>query len=167
MVAVRFAESVEQASLEMKRQPADLVVVNLQINDNTGVELLARVRARFPQAETVALSRVVNSEVCVSALRAGAADLLMGQVSVVEVKACLEWSGTAADAAQETVAGPQSAFAGGMPATQQGPARDQPAGEFALCHDLVKAYQELAEQLKTRRSAWRGVRSFHRRGSGN
>jgi len=87
---LRTAATLDQAALEMHRHAADLVVVNMGLEDNHGLELLARLRRNFPSAEAVAMSRRESSEMCVQALRGpGAADLLVGPVNVEAVRECL------------------------------------------------------------------------------
>lgn len=144
-LTVRAAASVEQATLEMKRHPADLMIVNMQVGDNAGTQLLARLRELFPQAETIALSRAKTPEICLQAWRAGATDMLLGTMDVQEVKACL-------DRAVQRRANKDQAQARNRRLRTVCRSLNKARHEISqqvnlLCHDLVKAYQELAEQL--------------------
>ncbi len=95
-ITVRVAGSVDQASLEMRRRPADLVVVSLQVNDNSGLDVLAHLRRSFPQTDAVALSRAVTPDLCLGAWRAGASDLLTAPADDAAVRECLAQRGAVA-----------------------------------------------------------------------
>src|SRR4051794_25151078 len=79
---IRTAASTDQAQAEMKLKSADLVLVNLQINDNAGLALIKKMRAAYPKADLIAVSRVKRSELCLDAWRAGAADLLVAPIAI-------------------------------------------------------------------------------------
>ena len=144
-LTVRAAASLEQATLEMRRHPADVLMVNLQVGDNEGLDLLTRLRDLFPRTEAIALSRVKNPEVCLRAWRAGATDILLGKADVQEVQACL------ARAQQRRVHRDQAAARNlrlRSVCRSLNKARHEISQQVnLLCHDLVRAYQELAEQL--------------------
>jgi DNA-binding response OmpR family regulator len=145
VISIRNADSIEQASLALKHKAADVVVVNLQINDNAGLELLARVRQGFPQTETVALTRVANPELCLTALRAGVSDMLVGPVNVLEAQACLARVAQRRTRREALAARNQRLR---VVCRQLNKARHEISQQVnLLCHDLVKAYQDLAEQL--------------------
>ena len=144
-VTFRTAASIDQASLELKRKPADLLIVNVQIQDNAGVQFLARVKAQFPRIETVAVSRSNQSELCLNVFRAGVTDMLVGSVDAVAVQACL-----ARLAERRLVKDKLHNRNVRLRAVcrQLNKARHEISQQVnLLCHDLVKAYQELAEQL--------------------
>lgn len=143
-LTVRAATSLDQAALEMKRRPADMVVVNLQVNDNQGLDLLRGLREQFPRTETVAFSRLQTPELCLGAWRAGATDMLLG-IDPVEIKACL-------DRAAQRRAGRDQFMARHerlrTVCRNLNKARHEISQQVnLLCHDLVRAYQDLAEQL--------------------
>jgi DNA-binding response OmpR family regulator len=142
---VRAAASIEQATLEMRAHPADLVVVNLQMGDNQGVELLVRVRELFPRVEAVALTRARNPDLCLQAWRAGAHDLLLGKIDAAEVQACL--SRACQRRQQRDQAHARNQRLRGVCRSLNKARHEISQQVNLLCHDLVRAYQELAEQL--------------------
>src|SRR5690242_8143989 len=66
---IRTAASVDQANAEMKLKAADLVLVNLQINDNAGLNLIKSMRSDYPKSDMIAVSRIKRSELCLDAWR--------------------------------------------------------------------------------------------------
>src|SRR3954453_1581391 len=86
---VRVATSVDQARAEMKSKPADVMLVNLQINDNAGAELIRALRQKYPKTELIAVSRVKRSDVCLDAWRAGASDMIMAPLQAGDVQRTL------------------------------------------------------------------------------
>jgi len=144
-VNVRAAASADQAQLEMQRRAPDLVLVNLQINGNDGVALLAKWRQTYPRTEAIALSRKTSSEICLRAWRAGACDMLVGPMDAAALQGCLQrW--------MDRRQGGQRLLARNLRlrtvCKQLNKARHEISQQVnLLCHDLVKAYQELAEQL--------------------
>ena len=142
---VRVVETVDQAALEMRTHPADVVMVNVQINDNGGIELLRKLHRKYPQCEAIAMSRTKRSELCVDALRAGAADILVGPVTVEDVKTAFA-----------NVAERQTGLARLQNRNLRlrevckrlSKARQEISKQVdLLCNDLVRAYQEMAQQL--------------------
>ena len=144
-ITIRCATDVNQAALEMKRRPADMVVVNMQINDNSGLELLRRLHRAFPHTEAVAMTRSDNGAICLEASQAGASDLLMGPMDPSVIRACI------LRAQQRLLVRAQLRHRNVRlrnVCKQLNKARHEISQQVnLLCHDLVKAYQELAEQL--------------------
>ena len=54
----------------MTRTPADVVLVNLQIADHAGTELIRKFKQKYPKSQIIALSRSRRSEECVDAFLA-------------------------------------------------------------------------------------------------
>jgi len=75
-VAVECCESAELALEALAREPADLVISDLEMPGMTGVDLLARVRREHPGTEFVLLTGNATVESAIGALRMGAADYL-------------------------------------------------------------------------------------------
>jgi DNA-binding response OmpR family regulator len=144
---VRTAQSVDQAKAQMKFKAADVLLVNLQINDNSGVELIRAIRGDYPAAMLIALSRTKRSELCIEAWRAGAADMLVGTVAQEEVRRSLEV------VMQRRTPLEQLAKRNGrlrQVCKQLNKARHDIRQQVdLLCNDLVRAYQEMAHQLNT------------------
>lgn len=142
---VRVAGSVEQAALEMKRQPADIVMVNVQINDNAGFSFLSKVRNKYPKVSAVALSRSKAAEVCLSAWRAGASDLLVAPFTASDLTGCLERLKTQRALVQKLQ---QRNARLRHVCKRLNTARHEISQQVdLLCNDLVKAYQDIAQQL--------------------
>ncbi len=142
---VRIATSVDQAAAEMTRRPADLLLVNVQINDNAGLELLRSLRKKYPGTEAIAVSRVRRSELCLDAWRAGAADMIVGPVTVEEVQRSVE------EVAHKRH-GVERLLARNVRLRQTCRRLNKARHEISqqvdlLCNDLVRAYQEMAQQL--------------------
>ena len=145
--AVRVAATTDHAAVEMSRCAADLIVVNLQLNDNHGLELLSKMRRRYPSTDVLAVSRVVSAEMALAAWRAGAADLLVQPVDVKTVRASFR------RLAENRTAGDRLLRRNVKLRTvcrKLNKARHEISQQVdLLCNDLVRAYQELAQQLNT------------------
>ena len=79
-VAVECCESAELALEALAREPADLVISDLEMPGMTGVDLLARVRREHPGTEFALLTANATVESAIGALRMGAADYLIKPV---------------------------------------------------------------------------------------
>jgi DNA-binding response OmpR family regulator len=144
---VRVALSTDQALAEMKNRQAEVVLVNLQINDNAGLALIKSIRASNPRAEIIAVSRVKRSELCLDAWRAGAADFLAAPLAAPELKRTL-------NAVLERRAHNDNLTKRNRRlrsvCKQLNKARHEIRQQVdLLCNDLVRAYQEMAQQLNT------------------
>jgi DNA-binding response OmpR family regulator len=143
--AVRLAKGADQALCELKRQPADVVFVNVQIQDNGGTELLERIRKIYPHVTAVALSRGNSLDACRAALRAGAADILFSPLKVDETRIVLDAS-LRKSAAQSQIAARHIRLR--KVCKRLNKARHEISQQVdLLCNDLVRAYQDLAAQL--------------------
>lgn len=142
---VRVAASPDAAALEMRRQPADLLFVNVQVSDNAGIDLIRTFKRRWPRTQAVAVSRVKRSELCLEAWRAGASDLLTSPVQVEELKRAL---GTLDARRAEVDRLSQRNERLRVVCRRLNKARHEIGQQVdLLCNDLVRAYQELAQQL--------------------
>jgi two-component system cell cycle response regulator len=79
-VTVECCESAELALEALAREPADLVISDLEMPGMTGVDLLARVRREHPGTEFALLTANATVESAIGALRMGAADYLIKPV---------------------------------------------------------------------------------------
>jgi DNA-binding response OmpR family regulator len=142
---LRFAASPDQAVLEMQRHPADLLLVNLQIGDQRGLELVAQWRKSYPHSEVIALSRLHRADVCLAAWRAGASDLLFQPLDKVAVEHCL--NNVAQRRTQKDRLNKRNERLR-QTCRQLSKARKEIGAQVELlCHDLVRAYQDMAQQL--------------------
>ena len=142
---VRIAKGVDQALCELQHKPADLVLVNLQVGDNAGVALLEKIRRTFPATTAVALSRSQAADACVEAWRAGASDILFAPVKVEEARQVI-----AGSLRKTSVQAQQNARHHRLRTVckRLNKARHEISQQVdLLCNDLVRAYQDLAQQL--------------------
>jgi DNA-binding response OmpR family regulator len=148
---VRYASSVDAARAEMLRDPADLVLVNLQIGDHAGLDLIQSFKRRYPNADILALSRSHRAESCLDAFRAGAADLLLAPFAPRDIVAAL-----AAGAARrrEAVRRRHRHLRLRDICRRLNTARHDISRQVdLLCNDLVHAYQDMAQQLNVTQNA--------------
>ncbi len=143
--AVRMAATVDQATLEMRHKPADLLLVNIEINDNAGLSLMRTLREKYPRCEVIAISRVRRSELYLEAWRAGAADMLLAPLKSADVER--SFNNVAARRASIEKLGKRNIRLRQV-CKQLNKARHEISQQVdLLCNDLVRAYQEMAQQL--------------------
>lgn len=142
---VRVATSVDQAQAAMKQKPADVLLVNLQISDNAGINLIKALRTKYPRVQTIAISKLKKSEVCLDAWRAGAADMLVGPLNASDIQRSLENILHGRDELQRLARRNTRLRS---VCKQLNRARHEISQQVdLLCNDLVRAYQEMAQQL--------------------
>ena len=73
---VGSAADVGQALEILHRQPHDLVIADLNLPDASGMDLLKKVRAEFPETAVVIVTAFGTIETAVEAIRSGAYDYL-------------------------------------------------------------------------------------------
>jgi DNA-binding response OmpR family regulator len=141
----RAAVSTHDALLAMKHRPADILFLNLQIDDNTGLALLQTVRRIYPNTDVVALSRLRRNEVTLDAFRAGAFDVLFLPAPAAELEKLLERLARRRQAAAMTA---YRRLRLRRVCKQLNKARHEIRQQVdLLCNDLVRAYQDMAVQL--------------------
>jgi DNA-binding response OmpR family regulator len=143
--AIRTATGSEQALLELRKKPADLVLVNVQIQDNGGPALLETIRKSFPAVQAVALSRSHTADACISAIRAGAGDVLFAPLKIEETRSVI------ASSLEKSASHMKQKARHTRLRTvcrRLNKARHEISAQVdLLCNDLVRAYQDLASQL--------------------
>jgi diguanylate cyclase (GGDEF)-like protein len=82
---VECCESAEVALATLARQPADLVLSDLNMPGLSGMELLERIRLDHPGTDFVLLTGHASTESAVGALRMGAADYLVKPIRAEEL----------------------------------------------------------------------------------
>jgi len=82
---VECCESAEVALAALARQPADLVISDLNMPGLSGIELLERIRRDHPDTDFVLLTGHASTESAVGALRMGAADYLVKPIRSEEL----------------------------------------------------------------------------------
>jgi DNA-binding response OmpR family regulator len=143
--AIRSASGSEEALLELRRKPADIVLVNVQIQDNAGAGLLETIRKTYPNVLTIAMSRSHTADACVSAIRAGAGDVLFSPLKLEETRTVI-----ASSIQKSTAHHKQMARHARLRTVcrRLNKARHEISAQVdLLCNDLVRAYQDLASQL--------------------
>lgn len=73
LTLVGEAESGDQLLALLRSQPVDVVVLDLELGDRDGIELLAHIRSEFPNTAVLILTMHAEELFAVRALRAGAA----------------------------------------------------------------------------------------------
>jgi response regulator of citrate/malate metabolism len=129
----------------MKNRAADVLMVNMQINDNGGVELIRSLRQKYPRTEVIAVSRVKRSEVCLDAWRAGASDMLLAPIQAGDVQRTLNGVAERRNHIEKLT---KRNVRLRQVCKQLNKARHEIGQQVdLLCNDLVRAYQEMAQQL--------------------
>lgn len=142
---IRQAGDVAQALTALQHKPADLVLVNMQIQDNAGSTLVQTIQAQCPAARVVALTRAHNSDTCVGAWRAGAADILFAPLKLEETRGVIGAALGKSIAQQQNTARQRRLR---TVCKRLNKARHEISQQVdLLCNDLVRAYQDLAAQL--------------------
>jgi two-component system KDP operon response regulator KdpE len=80
--AVRTAGSGEAALAALKEEPADLVLLDLQLGDADGVEVMQAIRERWPQTQIIILTAHGSMSSAIAAVRNEAADYLLKPIGV-------------------------------------------------------------------------------------
>jgi DNA-binding response OmpR family regulator len=79
---VRTAASGEEALAVLAEQPSDLVLLDLQLGDADGVEVMQVIRARWPQTQILILTAHGSMSSAIAAVRHEAADYLLKPIGV-------------------------------------------------------------------------------------
>lgn len=83
---VRSAASGEAALSTMADDPADLILLDLQLGDTDGVEVMQVARERWPQTQVIILTAHGSMASAIAAVRHGAADYLLKPIGVDELR---------------------------------------------------------------------------------
>ncbi|HEY1343129.1 MAG TPA: sigma-54 dependent transcriptional regulator, partial [Bryobacteraceae bacterium] len=85
-VAIDVAEALEI----LRREPQDLVISDLNLPDSSGLELLKRVRAEYPETTVVIVTAFGTIETAIEAIRCGAYDYVTKPVHPEELRALVK-----------------------------------------------------------------------------
>ncbi|MGA3067170.1 MAG: response regulator [Tepidisphaeraceae bacterium] len=141
------ADSVAAAQEILEKQPVDLLVVDLNLPDGSGTELLGTLRQKYPLAGAIVITGSPSYERAVSALRNGAVDFLAKPFGADEflqrVRSALH--------RQTVVAKNETRIDRLRDAVRRlNEARKVVAKKVdLLCNDLINAYGDLSRQLDT------------------
>ena len=83
---VRLASSGEEGLWLLEEQPAELVITDLKMPGLSGIEVLGRVRERWPGVEVVLVTGYGTMDDAVAALRLGAYDFLIKPVRLARLE---------------------------------------------------------------------------------
>jgi response regulator of citrate/malate metabolism len=149
---VRTATSIDQANAAMQSKPADVMLVNIQLTEQSGADaqgggagVIRSLRAKYPQTDMIAISRVRRSEVCIDAWRAGAADMLIAPLQAADVERSFD--GIAERRARIEKLTKRNVRLRQVCKQLNRARHDISQQVDLLCNDLVRAYQEMAQQL--------------------
>lgn len=84
---VTMCASGEAALAELEKNPHDIVVSDIRMRGMDGVELLRRVKEKWPGIEFIIVSGNATVETAISALRLGAYDILLKPVRMEQLQA--------------------------------------------------------------------------------
>jgi len=87
---VETAESVETAEALRRRVHFDLLVVDIRLPGESGVDWVARLREQDVRTDVIIMTAYANLETAVAALRAGAVDFLLKPFRVEQLTATVE-----------------------------------------------------------------------------
>lgn len=87
---VGLAHSAEEALIQTGRHLPDIVLTDIHLPGQSGVEITRRIRSEFPQVKVVALSASSKKEDVHGAIRAGASGYLLKQSDAGEVAAAIK-----------------------------------------------------------------------------
>jgi response regulator of citrate/malate metabolism len=150
---VRVASSQDQAQVEMKSRPADVLLVSLHIHDNSGLALIKSLHEKYPRTHIIALSRASEARrraseknnACLEAWRAGAADMLIAPFQPADLQRSLAGIFSRRGQLEQLTHRNRRLR---QVCKQLNKARHEISQQVdLLCNDLVRAYQEMAQQL--------------------
>ncbi len=86
---VRTAESVSDGLAQVEAQPPAFAVIDMRLRDGNGLDVIARLKERRPDARGVVLTGYGNIASAVSAVKLGAVDYLAKPADADEIHAAL------------------------------------------------------------------------------
>jgi len=104
--SVRTAESVADGLAAVEAAPPAFAVIDMRLRDGNGLDVIARLKERRPEARGVILTGYGNIASAVSAVKMGAVDYLAKPADADEIHAA---RGAAPDAKPEMPVNPMSA----------------------------------------------------------
>jgi len=113
--SVRVVETAAQADAALRQAPADLVLLNLQLPDKPGLEVLKQILARPQPPRVIVMSSQGSVQLAIDVMRAGASDLLLSPLGTDKLRGAV----AAALAGAPRVQAP-TAPAADAPAPEQG-----------------------------------------------
>ncbi len=141
------AGTIAEARQILAKQPVDLLVVDLNLPDGSGTDLLADLRRKYPTAGAIVITGTPTYERAVSALREGAVDFLAKPFRIDDFLHRLR----TALHRQNLIAKNETRIDRLRDAVRRlNEARKVVAKKVdLLCNDLINAYGDLSRQLDT------------------
>ena len=87
---VAEAESVRQAVIRAAKEQPDIIVMDVQMPDGTGIEACRAIRAHMPNTRVVMLTSFADDEAVMSSVLAGASAFLMKTSSGEDIARAIE-----------------------------------------------------------------------------
>lgn len=97
----RTTATTEEALETLEQYPIDIVITDLRVPELGGLELLKRIRAKYPETAVMVLTQYGTIESAVEATRLGAADYLTKPFHVPELRGKLQRLVRMVDVSQE------------------------------------------------------------------
>lgn len=143
---VILTNSLAQARAALAKSSVDLALVNLNLPDGDGLELVEELANSRRLTQTIAIANTTPTEKLVQAVRSGASDLLDKSVDVEELNLRI----SAAISRYEKDSKKRSRVQRLRRICKKlNIAREEVSQQVdILCNDLVSAYQELANQMQ-------------------
>lgn len=82
---LRSAGSIQEAWSLLEGAPADLVLSDIMMPGGTGLELLERIKARYPDTAVVMVTALADIQAAIDALKLGASDYLLKPFTLDQV----------------------------------------------------------------------------------
>lgn len=144
--AVVRAESLAEAERCQEHAAADLLIVAQTLPDGEGITWAGRQRRTHRGTQMLVLADQLQLDAALTALRAGAADMLTRPLTAAQMSGCLDQAVRRAQG-REKIKRRVRRLRRTCRKLQR--AHDEVAAQVdVLCNDLVTAYQELAEQMQ-------------------
>lgn len=144
--AVVRAESLAEADRCQQHAAADLIIVAQNLPDGEGIAWAGRQRRDHRGTQVLVVADQLQLDAALTALRAGAADLLARPLTAAQMSGCLDQAIQRARS-REKIRRRLRRLQRTCRKLQR--AHDEVAAQVdVLCNDLVTAYQELAEQMQ-------------------
>jgi two-component system response regulator AtoC len=83
--SVRTAETAEKALKELRSCPPDVVLLDIQLPDQNGLQLLETIKVRTPSVEVIMLTAFGSIDSAVESMRAGAYNYLSKPAKLTEI----------------------------------------------------------------------------------
>jgi DNA-binding NarL/FixJ family response regulator len=105
LLVVAEAESVRQAVAAVDQHRPDVVVIEVRLADESGVEATREIRSRQPATRVLMLTSFDDHEALFSSIMAGASGYVLKQIKGNELVSAVRWVGQGKDLIDPAVTG--------------------------------------------------------------